>query len=59
MLNTLQVWFRKGLSRTNGVQENTVTGTKWVEMVGKFSLLAVGQNDQVSVPFNFVGKNCS
>lgn len=42
-----QVWFRKGLSRTNGVQENTVTGTKWVEMVGKFSLLAVGQNDQV------------
>lgn len=41
-----QVWFRKGLSRTNG-QENAVTGSRWVEMVGKFSLITVGLNDQV------------
>lgn len=41
-----QVWFRKGLSRANG-QENAVTGSKWVEMVGKFSLITVGLNDQV------------
>lgn len=45
-----QVWFRKGLSRAklNG-QENAETGSRWVEMVGKFSLIAVGLNDQVSV----------
>ena len=43
----VQVWFRKGLSRANG-RENAVTGSKWVEMVGKFSLITVGLNDQVS-----------
>ncbi|XP_074638903.1 tectonin beta-propeller repeat-containing protein 1-like isoform X3 [Acropora palmata] len=42
-----QVWFRKGVSRTNDQKENSVTGIKWVEMVGKFSLLSVGLNDQV------------
>jgi len=46
-LISVQVWFRKGLSRANG-QENAVTGSKWVEMVGKFSLITVGLNDQVS-----------
>ncbi|KAK2565445.1 Tectonin beta-propeller repeat-containing protein 1 [Acropora cervicornis] len=42
-----KVWFRKGVSRTNDQKENSVTGIKWVEMVGKFSLLSVGLNDQV------------
>lgn len=40
------------MSRTGG-QENGVTGSRWVEMVGKFSLIAVGLNDQVSL-LNFV-----
>lgn len=50
ILSTSQVWFRKGLSRAklNG-EENVVTGSRWVEMVGKFSLIAVALNDQVSL----------
>lgn len=44
---SLQVWFRKGLSKANG-QENTVTGSRWVQMVGNFSLITVGLNEQVS-----------
>ncbi len=49
IVSSSQVWFRKGLSRAklNG-EENVVTGSRWVEMVGKFSLIAVGLNDQVS-----------
>lgn len=41
-----QVWFRKGLSRASD-SETTVTGSRWVQMVGKFSLITVGLNDQV------------
>ena len=40
------------MSRTND-QEKAVTGSRWVEMVGKFSLITVGLNDQVSVAFLF------
>lgn len=36
------------MSRAND-QEKAVTGSRWVEMVGKFSLITVGLNDQVSV----------
>ena len=41
------------MSRENDQKENSVTGIKWVEMVGKFSLLSVGLNDQVRATFNF------
>ena len=41
-----QVWFRKGLSRASD-EETAVIGSRWVQMVGNFSLITIGLNDQV------------
>ena len=41
-----QVWFRKGTAALSNTATD-VTGTGWIQMVGKFSLLSVGPNDQV------------
>ncbi|KZC04781.1 Tectonin beta-propeller repeat-containing protein, partial [Dufourea novaeangliae] len=42
------VWFRKGIKgEMSGVCEQMATGTGWVEMLSKMSLVSVAPNDQV------------
>lgn len=42
------VWFRKGIKgEMSGVCEQLATGTGWVEMLSKMSLVSVAPNDQV------------
>ncbi|XP_031562764.1 tectonin beta-propeller repeat-containing protein 1-like [Actinia tenebrosa] len=43
-----QVWFRKGVNTSQvNASIKEVTGTSWIQMVGRFLLLSVGPNDQV------------
>ncbi|XP_033340443.1 tectonin beta-propeller repeat-containing peroxin 23 isoform X2 [Megalopta genalis] len=43
-----RVWFRKGIKgEMSGVCEQLATGTGWVEMLSKMSLVSVAPNDQV------------
>ncbi|XP_028395242.1 tectonin beta-propeller repeat-containing protein 1-like [Dendronephthya gigantea] len=42
------VYFRRGISTSIGyTDEESAKGTKWVEMVGSFSLISMALNDQV------------
>lgn len=42
------VWFRKGIKgEMSGHCEQMATGTGWVEMLSKMSLVSVAPNDQV------------
>lgn len=42
------VWFRKGIKgEMSGLCEQMATGTGWVEMLSKMSLVSVAPNDQV------------
>ncbi|XP_013383971.1 tectonin beta-propeller repeat-containing protein 1 [Lingula anatina] len=41
-----KIWFRRGVVGSSSDQES-VTGSGWIEMVGEMSMLSVGLNDQV------------
>ncbi|XP_048575709.1 tectonin beta-propeller repeat-containing protein 1-like isoform X2 [Nematostella vectensis] len=43
-----QVWFRKGVNTGSaGSSTKDTTGSSWIQMVGRFLLIAVAPNDQV------------
>ena len=52
-----QVWFRKGLSRASD-EETAVIGSRWVQMVGNFSLITIGLNDQVGNGYQWGACQC-
>ncbi|XP_064478479.1 tectonin beta-propeller repeat-containing protein 1-like [Ornithodoros turicata] len=41
------VWFRKGIHGEDLGCQESITGSGWVEMVGKMAVISVGPNDQV------------
>lgn len=42
-----QVWFRRGLERSDNPHADTIIGTSWLQMVGSLNSVSIGPNDQV------------